>query len=205
MMDLTIQFRDKDPAVADALTRSFEDVDAVDVSCGDIFDLTADAVLSPANSFGFMDGGIDAVYLMKFGTALQPRVQAVIRDRFDGELAVGSAFVLDTEHHSIPFLVCSPTMRVPLNIQRTVNAYLAFRAALLAVRRFNREADGGRQIGSLLSPGFGTAAGQMDPLVSAVQLRRGYDAIVGGKPIRPDSTLSAFEMHIALSRGKPDT
>ena len=39
------------------------------ISEGDIFEggPEADAIVSPANSFGFMDGGIDMVYSRHFG------------------------------------------------------------------------------------------------------------------------------------------
>jgi hypothetical protein len=39
----------------------------------DILTRTADAILSPANSFGFMDGGIDLLYSNFFGWELQDR------------------------------------------------------------------------------------------------------------------------------------
>lgn len=45
--------RDRNPELADAWARYFKGVEEVEVSCGDIFDLQADAVVSPANSFGF--------------------------------------------------------------------------------------------------------------------------------------------------------
>ncbi len=56
---LTIHLRDRNPAIADAWNRQFVGIPDVHVSCGPIFDVTADAVVSPANSYGFMDGGID--------------------------------------------------------------------------------------------------------------------------------------------------
>jgi O-acetyl-ADP-ribose deacetylase (regulator of RNase III) len=42
-------------------------LDFVTVHQVSILDVACDAVVSPANSFGFMDGGIDAVYLSLFG------------------------------------------------------------------------------------------------------------------------------------------
>jgi hypothetical protein len=51
-----------DDDLANAWQRFCGDVDSVRIHHGSILDLECDAVVSPANSFGFMDGGIDAVY-----------------------------------------------------------------------------------------------------------------------------------------------
>jgi O-acetyl-ADP-ribose deacetylase (regulator of RNase III) len=51
----------------------------VEVGFGDIFEATADSIVSPANSFGYMDGGIDAAYLARFGAGLQSRLQQHLR------------------------------------------------------------------------------------------------------------------------------
>ncbi|MCP4502544.1 MAG: hypothetical protein GY822_21550 [Deltaproteobacteria bacterium] len=49
------------------------------ISQGAFFDehgeAEGDDLVSPANSFGFMDGGIDQVYIQRFGSALQTKVQ----------------------------------------------------------------------------------------------------------------------------------
>lgn len=47
---------------------------------GDILSLGVTAVVSPANSFGFMDGGLDALYTSFFGPQLQQRLQRMIRE-----------------------------------------------------------------------------------------------------------------------------
>ncbi|QEG22287.1 macro domain-containing protein [Mariniblastus fucicola] len=49
------------------------DLSGVEVHRGNILDLNVDAVVSPANSFGFMDGGIDMVYSQHFGWNVQLR------------------------------------------------------------------------------------------------------------------------------------
>lgn len=67
MHQLDIHLRDINPAVVDAWKAAFGDAHGVRVSCGSIFDLAADAIVSPANSFGHMDGGIDLVYSHFFG------------------------------------------------------------------------------------------------------------------------------------------
>jgi len=47
---------------ADAWERHCSDLTNVTIHRGSIVDLVVDAVVSPANSYGFMDGGIDHLY-----------------------------------------------------------------------------------------------------------------------------------------------
>jgi hypothetical protein len=52
-----------EPPLADAWERFCGDVDFVTVQRGSILDVSCDAVVSLANSYGFMGGGIDAEYM----------------------------------------------------------------------------------------------------------------------------------------------
>jgi O-acetyl-ADP-ribose deacetylase (regulator of RNase III) len=144
----------------------------VEVSDGNILDLTADAIVSPANSFGFMDGGIDLAYSRRFGWGLQARLRDIIRSEHDGELPVGQAVVVTTGDSGIPFLISAPTMRVPMDVSATVNAYLAFRAAMRTARLHNVAAT--ERIESILCPGLGTGIGRMSPRVCAHQMFYAY-------------------------------
>lgn len=173
---LTIHLRDISREVTSAWNVAFADVPEVHVTCGDILERLADAIVSPANSFGYMDGGIDAAFAGYFGAALETSLRAVIFEEHYGELPVGQAIVLPTEDANIPFLVSAPTMRVPADISETVNVYLAFRAALIAVLAHNRT---GNPIRSLLVPGMGTGIGQVPPERAARQMRFAYDTVLG--------------------------
>ena len=73
----------------------------------------ADAVVSPANSFGFMRGGVDGVYTRVFGEGVESRLQAIIRTLPAEELPVGEALIVPTGHSGIPWLISAPTMRRP--------------------------------------------------------------------------------------------
>ena len=161
----------------------------VSVTCDNIFTLEADALVSPANSFGRMDGGLDAQIVEFLGEDIETEVQQLIRDRHDGELVVGHAEVVITQATQFPFLVVAPTMRVPQNVSRTVNAYLAFRAALRAVWAFNEQHGG--IIQSLLVPGLGTENGFMPPLRAARQMRAAYDQVMLGAAPNLDISLDA--------------
>ncbi len=161
----------------------------VSVTCDSLFTLEADALVSPANSFGRMDGGLDAQIVEFLGEDLEIEVQQMIRGRHDGELVVGLAEVVITQASQFPFLVVAPTLRVPQNISRTVNSYLAFRAALRSVFAFN--ALHGDPIQTLLVPGLGTDNGFMPPLRAARQMRAAYEVVINGASPNLDISLDA--------------
>jgi O-acetyl-ADP-ribose deacetylase (regulator of RNase III) len=171
-----IRLVDKWRPLTDAWSEVFAEHNFVQVECGDFFAEAADAMVSPANSFGIMDGGLDAAIRGAIGGDIQRRVQAIIVERHHGELPVGAAEVVETESERWPLLVVAPTMRVPEPVSNTLNAYLAFRAALLAVRRFNLQ---GGHIRSLVVPGLGTGIGAMEARRCAAQMRVAYDQVAG--------------------------
>ena len=162
-----------------AWTQIFADYQNVSYRSASILKANVDAVVSPANSFGFMDGGIDLAYRSFFGLRIQRRVQQVIRDRYGEELPVGRAFVVPTGHDRITRMVIAPTMRTPQNIQGTDNVYLATRAALLAA------SEAAPAIERLGIPGMGTGIGGMDPFESAQQMLRAAVEVLN-LPKRPD-------------------
>jgi O-acetyl-ADP-ribose deacetylase (regulator of RNase III) len=167
---------DREAPLVKAWSEVFEDFDLVSAHQGNFFSYPADAMVSPANSFGIMDGGLDLAIRNHLGFEVQERVQRQIVERFHGELPVGSAVVVETGHATWPYLVAAPTMRVPENIAQTVNAYLALRAALLAVERFNKEA-GKAVVRSMLCPGLGTGIGGIEPKRCAVQMRMALKSV----------------------------
>lgn len=190
--------RDKNEEIVDAWRREFAGVHDVEISHGDILELAADAIISPANSFGFMDGGIDLAYSIRFGWELQENLQAVLRSEHDGELPVGQALVVETNDPHIPFLVSAPTMRVPMDVSATVNAYLAFRAAIRAIRRHNRVES--HSIESVLCPGLGTAVGRMHPGTCARQMHYAYAASHLGQVWQPRTLGQVQDAHYQMLR-----
>jgi len=119
---MQIYLRDRNTQLTQCWEQVFANVDDVHVSCGDIFDdgehMNVDAIVSPANSFGFMDGGIDYVYSEFFGWKMQDHLQRVLWQKHHGELLVGQAVVIDIREDNpdtpIPYLISAPTMRTPL-------------------------------------------------------------------------------------------
>lgn len=133
-----------------------------------------DAVVSPANSFGFMDDGIDAAYCEYFGAELEQRVVKTIKLR-GHEIPVGGAEVFGTQlDYDIKYIIVAPTMRIPQKLPvDTINPYLATAAALHTARTARHV-----RIKSIAFPGMGTGIGGVPPLRAAKQMMH---AIVGIK------------------------
>lgn len=87
------------------------------------------AVVAAGNSFGLMDGGLDAVMLAAHGASLQLAVQSAIATRYGPEMPVGAATGVSAADGTR--IIYAPTMQVPMRIVGTDNAY---RAALAATR-----------------------------------------------------------------------
>jgi O-acetyl-ADP-ribose deacetylase (regulator of RNase III) len=206
---LEIHLRDLSTSLVAAWEEAFAGVSEVSVSQGDIFstrpgplpddapiDVAADAIISPANSFGFMDGGIDAVYTRQFGFGLERRLQSVLAAEYGGELPVGCAVIVETGSPEIPWCISAPTMRVPEAVPDTANAYLAFRAALRAVLAHN---SAGRQpIRRVLCPGLATTTGRMPVGRCAAQMRAAWDNVLGAGPPQRISWHAVAVLHQRL-------
>ena len=194
-------------ALADAWERFCGDLPFVSVHRGSIFDLSCDAVVSPANSYGFMDGGIDMLYSQFFGWGVQERLQAVIREKHHGELLVGAAEIVETDYPALPYLIAAPTMRVPMILQHSVNPYLAARATLLLVKHgvFAEGTYAGEKIadfvGSVAFPGLGTGVGRIGPNTCARQVRAAIDAVLLEQEPFPASWGDAQQRHRGLYLG----
>lgn len=166
--------------LAAAWESAFRGVEQVQVFTGNILDVPGDAVVSPANSFGYMNGGIDRVYLWRFGDDLVVRLQRLLADQYGGELPVGQALIVPTFDDDIPYMISAPTMREPSDVSETDNAYLAFRAVLRAVRAHNVRADAAiRPIRMVLCPGLATGTGNLPVAACAAQMRRAFDEEMG--------------------------
>ncbi|MCA9175142.1 MAG: macro domain-containing protein, partial [Planctomycetales bacterium] len=173
LMDLQLFYRDE--PLGDAWRKDFASCPKVAIACGDITDATCDAIVSPANSFGFMDGGLDHAISERFGWDLQEAVQQEIRRLPERELLVGMALVVPTGDDRIRWLIAAPTMRVPMsfNIASSVNAYLAMKAVLVAANRTPA-------IKSIAIPGLCTGVGRMPAYVASNQMYVAYDEVALG-------------------------
>jgi O-acetyl-ADP-ribose deacetylase (regulator of RNase III) len=200
----------REPELLDAWNKSCGDLDCVTVQNGSILNAHCDAVVSPANSFGFMDGGIDALYSSHFGWHVQDRLRKLILEHHHGELLVGAAEVVETDHAGIPYLIAAPTMRVPMILgPETVNPYLAARAVLLLVSRgtFRVGRDLGKNIRDSIQavafPGLGTGVGRVPFAVCARQVRVAIEEFLSGQFVSPRTWSEASERHQLLYTDRP--
>src|ERR1051326_7122093 len=97
--------------MTDAWLDRFFGVEAVEILQGDLLETGADAVVSPANSFGDMSGGVDKRIDDYFKGAAQQAIRQRIQEQFYGELPVGMALVVPMPNTRLPFVVAAPTMR----------------------------------------------------------------------------------------------
>lgn len=195
-------------AVDDDLATAWEhfcgDLPCVQLHRGSILDLECDAIVSPANSFGFMDGGIDALYARHFGSDFQRRVRSLIQTKHHGELPVGMADIVETDNLKIPHVILAPTMRVPMVLQDSANPYLAARAVFLLVLHGTKEAGANTSrrldeiVRTLAIPGLGTGVGQIGVSTCAQQVRTAIKDFVLGQFRYPQSWAEASERHQLL-------
>jgi len=132
-----------------------------------------DVVVTPGNSFGFMDGGIDWALACALGIEMADRVRGVISGLASKELLVGNAVYVRNYNEGMPDLVYAPTMRVPQDIRGTVNAYLATRAAIRTAKLSTRRAGIKGRPCRVAIPGMGTGVGMLSPQVAAFQMAGG--------------------------------
>ncbi|MBN9390680.1 MAG: macro domain-containing protein [Chloroflexi bacterium] len=193
-----------DRELVDAWQKFCGDLPHVRVYQGSILDVECDAVVSPANSFGFMDGGIDMLYSNHFGWGIQKQLQKLIREKHFGELIVGAAEIVGTGNPAIPFLIAAPTMRVPMLLKETVNPYLAARATLLLVKygtfpagpyESQKIAD---RVKRVAFPGLGTGVGHVSPETCARQVRAAFEEVVKEKNVFPKTWFDAQTRHQRL-------
>lgn len=162
--------------MADAFKRVFGNADNVDVAEKPFETIREfDCMVSAANSFGLMDGGVDAAITAFFGTQLQTRIQNHILREYLGEQPVGSTFVIETGDNHHPWLVHAPTMRVPLTIDGTDAVYNATWAALLAIFQHNKNATTDRKIKTVVLPAMGAGCGQVPFESVARQMKLAWD------------------------------
>ncbi len=164
---------DPEKSLCAAMRAAFTTLPDVEVVQGYFENLPEfDCMVSPANSFGLMDGGVDGAITDFFGEQLMIRVQRHIIEDYFGEQPVGTSFIIETNHPRHPFLAHTPTMRVPMTIAYTDNVYKAMAAMLLAVHKHNQTAE--RKIEMIACPGLGTGIGEVPFKEAARQMSLAY-------------------------------
>ena len=189
---------DPKPALCVAWHKYFDELSNVEIVNGYFEKLPEfDCMVSAANSFGLMDGGVDLAIVRFFGRTLEARVQKHILESYLGEQPIGTSFIIKTEHEKHPFIAHTPTMRIPMTVALTDNVYIAMWAMLLAVYRHNLISD--QKIKTIACPGLGTATGQVPFDEAARQMAVAYQHFLN----RPShiSWRLADERQKAVGRG----
>ncbi len=162
--------------------KAFEGFPEVEVVFKRFEDTDFDCVVSAANSFGLMDGGVDQCITDYFGIQMMHRVQNKIIQQFAGEQPVGTSLIvpgltndmIGTENRfdRMKYVAHTPTMRVPRDVNGSENPYLAMKSALLAVKNHNRNIEARdlngdevraweSRINTVVTPGLATLAGRV--------------------------------------------
>lgn len=179
---IDITFFCLDTNTAEALRVAFFDLPNVDVKRANITTSTQECVATAGNSFGFMDGGVDTAVNYMFSPpdsiSICEKVKHIIKTEWFGEQPVGTCLLLNVQHPYVKWLAHAPTMRVPEDVSTTLNAYIAFRAVLIATVKAG--------IKSLACPCFCTAAGQMPLYRASQQMRMAYDSVFCQQPPQRD-------------------
>lgn len=171
-------------AVDEPLARAWEAASqgrpGIHVHHGSVLDTQVQAVVSPANSFGWMRGGIDAVYAQAFPT-IEQTVRSGVLAFHGGELPVGEALIVPTGVPRPAWLISAPTMRQPGELlpEDTVHPYLAARG-LFRLWQTGLLDDGvliRDVVHSIGLPGLGTGTGGVSPETCARQVMAAWDEV----------------------------
>jgi len=160
-----------------AWEKEFLGIPDVHILCADIIGIAENTIVSPANGFGLMDGGIDQIYTEYFGDTPQKAIQKIIASRPEGFLPVGTAILVETGNNRIPYLISAPTMLLPEEVS-PVNVYFAFKAVLkiaeLCCDRVNK----------VYCPGLATGIGRVSPEDAASEMANCYKKWINRNQIK---------------------
>jgi len=112
-----------------------------------------DAVVSPANTAGIMNGGYDAALRRHFGNTLEYRVRMSIKEK---PIAVGEARAIQTADEKVMWLIVAPTVSIAadgLSGHESVSYAAAYKSVMAAYKV------GAKCLGMT---GLGTGAGGLD-------------------------------------------
>jgi O-acetyl-ADP-ribose deacetylase (regulator of RNase III) len=173
-MHIRVVLVDVNPKMVSAWHGTFEENPEVTVVHGSMLEESVSAWVSPTNSGGRMDGGLDAVIKGYLGHAIEKAVQKEIGLRFHGAMPVGHATCVPTGRDMPRFLISTPTMvSSSEDVSDTMNVALAAAAAFQVVHMQNAMLPG--SIRSIALPGLGAATGRVPPEICADLMWTAYD------------------------------
>ena len=137
-----------------------------EVEAGNPLAFDIDAVVSPANTMGIMNGGYDAVLRRYFGVEIEYTVQKYLAKY---NIDVGQAIAVKTGHSKVHWLIVTPTVSVTgegLSGHESVSYACAYNAVKVAHQR------GVKYLGMT---GLGSGVGGLDRRVSVRQQFQGIE------------------------------
>jgi O-acetyl-ADP-ribose deacetylase (regulator of RNase III) len=172
-MLVKVMLVDVNPRMVEAWQTTFEENPEVEIVHGSMLAMQASAWVSPTNSRGSMDGGLDAILKKHFGQNIETRLQQEIGRVHSGFLPVGHAVCVPTEWPMPRYLISTPTMHSSSeDISDTLNVALACAAAFQAVHQQNAREPG--SIRSVALPGLGANTGKVPVEICADLMWTGY-------------------------------
>ena len=171
--NMKIYLLDINPEMTNALKKEFASFSEVEVVLDDFKHFMdthddIDCVVSPANSFGMMNGGYDKAITDYFGRTVEKRVQAFINKNYFGEQPIGTSIMVDIPSSHIK-LIHTPTMRLPSPVKDPLIIYQCMRTTLMMAIKNN--------IHVIVIPAFGGATGKVSPSVVAKYMKEGYKQV----------------------------
>lgn len=131
-----------------------------------------DIAISPANSWGAFNGGIDREF-----KKICPDLEIKVRNIIDAKkyaisqsgyyLPVGKSIFVELNHKKLKYLLVSPTMFLPRDINGTMNVYLAFTAILEKIYKLDDV--------TIACCGLGTGIGALSADDSAYQINQAFN------------------------------
>ena len=127
----------------------------IEIQSGDITEAKVDAIVNPANTYGWMGGGVAGAIKQKGGEEIEKEIVA------KGHMELGKA--VSTTAGELPFksIIHAPTMENPADKATSYNVAMAVKGAL------HFADDQGYE--SIAVPGMGTGVGDF-PVEEAAQL-----------------------------------
>ncbi len=123
------------------------------VEKGDLTQVTCDAIVNPANSYGYMGGGVAGAIKRVGGIEIENEALS------KGPIPVGKAVVTNAGSLPCKYVIHAPTMKQPAMKIGISNVKLATKAALdLALKL---------KLSSIAIPGMGTGVGGVETNIAA--------------------------------------
>lgn len=194
-MNCKVTLVDVNPQMIAAWRESFENNPEVEIAHGSMLDQAVGAWVSPTNSKGSMDGGLDAVIKQHLGSGIEKALKKTIKTQHGGTLPLGHAVCTPTKLTQPGYLISTPTMiGSSEDVSQTMNVAMACAAAFQAVNLQNHHEPG--SIRSVALPGLGANTGRVPVEICADLMWTGYNLFIDGEYRTYEQLRMALEAHV---------